>query len=640
LAYNFFRLAGPILRALPLEWCLFLGRRIGDALYYFDYKHKSLAYSNIKRAFSDKLNSCRIPEITKEFYQKFGQNIIEIFLIPGIDKKHLDKYIEVAGKENISEAFKNGKGVILLGVHAGSWELSNIICANLGFTFNLLVREQNFQLFNQLLNSYRKKKGCKLIETKNQTRQLIQALKNNEAVGMTADQGGKTGELVKFFGRSASMPTGAIRLALKYGAVILPAYYTRVNGPYQKVIIEPAFTLKKTGNEELDIKNNLEEITGIFERLISKYPSEYLWTYKIWKYSSERNILILSDKKAGHLRQSQAVAEVVTESLGERNIKTNIDTIDIEFKDNLSRHLLTLSSVFSGKYLCQGCLWCLKTFLKPGVFNGLVKIKPDIIISCGSSLAALNFIVSRELIAKSIVLMRPSVLSTSRFNLVIMSRHDRPMKRKNVIITEGALNLIDENYLKKQAEELLRVSSIKCQASSLCIGLLIGGNTKEFQLEAGVVGVLIKQLKQIADEKNAEIMVTTSRRTPVEIENLLKAEFEGYPRCKKLIIANVENPAYAIGGILGLSDIVVSSPESISMISEAVSSRKYVVVFNAKGLSRKHQRFLEYFSKKKYIFLINPEDLNKTIENIIKNNPEKGLLEDRGTIKAALEKLL
>ncbi|MCX5702160.1 MAG: lysophospholipid acyltransferase family protein, partial [Candidatus Omnitrophica bacterium] len=285
-----FRIAGPLIRSLPKRFSLFLGRCLGELTYYFDLKHKSVSYSNIKTAFASKLSPSGLSKLTKDFFRAFGENFIEAFFIPFINKEYINKYISIEGLDHIKEAFKKGKGVIFLGVHAGSWELSNIICAQLGFPFSLFIRDH-----------------CKLIGRKNQTRQLIQALKNNEAIGITVDQGGKTGCMVKFMGKDASMPQGAVRLGLKYDATLLPGFYYRVRGPYIKIIIEPPFKIKRTGNIGADIHDNLQAIVNIFEKHIYKHPTQYLWSYKIWKYAGEKNILILNDGKAGHLRQAEAV---------------------------------------------------------------------------------------------------------------------------------------------------------------------------------------------------------------------------------------------------------------------------------------------------------------------------------------------
>jgi len=636
-----FRVTGFLIRCLPVSFSCFLSRRLGSLLYLFDLKHRSIAYANIKTAFSPKLSPKQICRLIRAFYRSFGQNLIEVFFIPCIDKKYFNKYVSFEGLQFIEQAFKKGKGVILLGVHAGSWELSNIICANLGFPFSVLVRDQQkFPRLDQLLNSYRRQKGCKLIERQNQTRQLIEALKNNEAIGLTADQGGRNGVLVKFFGRNASMASGAIRLALKYDSVILPAYYTRVKGPYIKTIIEPPFEVKKTGDEKKDIQDNLQQLMHIYEKNIEKYAKDYLWTYKIWKYSDEKNILILSDGKAGHLRQSQTLAKIAGELLSQQGIKAKVDTVELNFKNSFAKNAMTASSCLAEKFSCQGCPWCLRRFLKEENYKTLMNTKVDIIISCGSSLAAVNYVLCSENQAKSIVIMRPSVLSTKRFDLVIIPRHDDVPRGKNIVVTEGALNLIDEKYLKEQSEKLLPSITRGPQAEPFYIGLLIGGDSKNFSLTKETISEVIRQIQQAAQDLGADILVTTSRRTSREVEELIKKEFRDYARCKLLIIANEKNIPEAVGGILGLSQILITSCESISMISEAASSAKFVLVFDSAGLSRKHRRFLEHFAKEKYIYLTKAGDLAGRIKGIWPNKPEVHTLRDNLLIRQAISKIL
>jgi KDO2-lipid IV(A) lauroyltransferase len=609
---------------------------LGELFYYVDYKHKVVVYSNIKTVFGAKLSPSKISNLAKGFYRNFGQNLIEIFFIPLVDKEYINKYMSIEGHDYIKEAFKRGKGVILLGMHEGSWELSNIICANLGFPFSLFVRDQRHPRLNRLLNSYRSQKGCNIIQRQNQLRQLIQALKNNEAIGMTADQGGKTGTLVKFFAKDTSMPSGAIRLALKYNAALLPAFYSRINGPYIKLIIGPPFKIKKTGNKDTDIGDNLQELVHIFERDILRYPKEYLWSYKIWKYSRERKILILSDGKTGHLRQAQAVVKVVSNILQDKDIVVNIDTIEVTFKNKFARYALAFSSCLSGRYTCQGCLWCLRRFLQDDTYKSLISLKPDIVISCGSSLAPINFIVCRENLSKSIVIMRPSVLSTKRFDLVIMPQHDKPPKRKDVLVTEGALNLIDQGYLTSCANRLS--SSIEID-KDLVIGFLIGGDTKDFHLGRDLMGQIINRLKFYLEKLDGQILVTTSRRTSGEVEALVKKEFQNYNRCKLLVVANEKNIPEAVGGILALSKIVIVSPESISMISEAISSGRYIIVFKSK-INHRHNCFLNYMAKKKYIYLCWPSEIPKILDKLWIQRPEINITKDSIIIEAALKKIL
>lgn len=630
---------GPVLRALPLGFGLFLGRRLGDLFYYLDPKHRCQAYVNIKKALGNELSALQIKTATRKFFRSFGQNIVEVFFIPLLNRSYINKYITLEGRDNVDKAFAKGKGVILLGMHAGSWELSNVIWADMGFAFNLLVTDQKHPRMDALLNSLRISKGCKLVQRRNQLRDIVRALKNNEAVGMTVDQGGRAGELVKFFGKNASMATGAIKLALKYGSVIVPGYYARINGAHIKVIIEPPFEVSNTSDLQKDIHDNLQELVRIYEKNIRKYPYEYMWNYRVWKYTDEKEILIVNDSKAGHLRQSQAAAALLVRVLGQRGIKAKVSTVEIRLKNRLSGPILAIAALFSGKYSCQGCMDCLRKSLGRDSYEGLHRASPDFIISCGSLSSMINRMVSRENLSKSITILKPFFAGLNKFDLVIMPAHDNYAPGPNVAVITGALNLIDKDYLAQQADVLKKNNRLEGRGNKLTIGLLVGGDAKNFTLDKDGVLQMVSEVKKAAQALDADILATTSRRTSAAIEAILKKEFSGHARCKLLVIANELNIPEAVGGILGLSDIIVVSAESISMVSEASSSGKYVIVCDA-SVGKKHRRFLNNMSLRKHICLVPAQGIAERIEFLFRHKPQIDILNDRETVSRAYQRIL
>ncbi len=663
-----FRIVSFFTYLLPLTVSLFIGRRVGDFIYFFDRRHRAIAYANIGKAVADKNDANSTSRITRKAYQAFGQNLIEISFIPRINKEYLKKYINIENKDYIQAAFKRGKGVIFLAVHGGNWELSNVICANLGFLFILFIRDQGFARLNALLNSYRLKLGAKIIHKEAGVRQLIEALKDNQSIGMMMDQGGKVGQLVKFFDQEASMSIGAVKLALKYDCSIIPTFYTRVKGPYAKVILDQVYTVTKTNDAQKDLRDNLQKLANIYEKYIRQYPHEYLWTYKIWKYGKERKVVILSDGKTGHLRQSESAAKLIIGQLANRGIKTNLNIQEVKFCGSVFRYIFSLLIIISGKYPSHGFLFWLRKALTGCSWQGLINCKPDIIISAGGKLSAINYFLSKENQAKSVVLMRSALSDLKKFDLKIIPKHDWPQghglasdsqshwpqghaclpARQGVIITEGALNLIDPDYLNEKSESLRRSGLIKGALSSLTIGVLIGGNSKSFSISIEAITRVIIQLKNAAEDLGADILLSTSRRTAVEVEKVIKRQLADYPRChladyprcKLLVIANENNHSDVIGGILGISNIIISSPESISMISEAVASEKYVFVFKMDGLSRKHQDFLRNFQDKGYIYLKAIQDLAFSMKEIWSNKPEIILPKDNLKVVEGLNKIL
>jgi mitochondrial fission protein ELM1 len=208
------------------------------------------------------------------------------------------------------------------------------------------------------------------------------------------------------------------------------------------------------------------------------------------------------------------------------------------------------------------------------------------------------------------------------------------------VITEGALNLIDADYLSQKTKRLEQSGLFKGPLLNPCIGVLIGGNSKRFSLGIEVIKDLAREIKKSAEALNADILISTSRRSSLEVEEAIKNEFSNYVRCKLLVIARQNNNPDVVGGILGSSSLIVSSPESISMISEAVCAEKYVVVFNSGNLSAKHQRFLKNYSNQGYIYLKQIKDLSAGINQLWRNKPQVSSPKDNLKVIEGLNKIL
>ena len=633
IAYYGVRIFAFFIRCLPLSWALAIGRIMGTIAYHFDVRHRSQAYANIKKGFAGSKSPQDIQKICKNLFQNYGQNAIELLRMPLLDPKK-SHVVEIEGKEHVREALKQGKGVILLAMHFGSWEMANFTCAMFEHPYNVMVKPQTqYARIGDLLNSYRTCSGTVVVSRGIGTRDILKSLKNNEIIGMVTDQGGRDGVSAPFFGRSASMSVGAIRIALKMGTPICFAVIIRQKGGQHRMVIHSQLNLQNTGNLDADLSANIKKIIPLMEHYIREHPQEYAWFYKIWKYSQEASITILSDGKVGHLRQSQRMAQMIQKALEERQIHSSVETIPVLFKSRLASRAFSLLSVFFSARWTQGRLHWLKYFLKPESLKPLLLARTDFIISCGSSMAAVNQFLSQDHKAKTISILQPGLLSRDQFHLNVLPRHDDPERTPGVYqrqhswvaVTHAAPNMISEEYLKEKSEQLLnRFTHLKGKVR-LKIGLLIGGNSQNLYLSESQMKVLIRQIKSVLEDSKADILITTSRRTPARIEQLLFKEFKKDPRCPLLILARREPIEEALGGILGLSDILIVSGDSISMVSEAITSGKKTIVFFPQrkklvvGQSQKHLRFIERLNDEGFILSCEVKNIGRTIYEMIKN---------------------
>ncbi|MBN1405775.1 MAG: mitochondrial fission ELM1 family protein [Candidatus Omnitrophica bacterium] len=639
--YLIVKLLAAFFRFLPVDLSLAIGRKLGILGLYLNNKRRCIAYANLKSAFGNKYDPYKLSRILKRTYVNIGQAIIEVLLLPKIDKKYTEENFTYEGFEKVDRALKKGKGVILLTGHFGSWENANVALALKGYTYTAIAREQKPFLINRLLNTYRQCHGCRVISKGMPIRDIIKALRNNEIVGMLVDQdAGKNGIFADLFNKPASWHRGVMEFALSTGCEVIPGFGIRQGGKKIKFMVCDPIKFPDAGTDEEKIKSGFAQFAARLEDIISRYPDQWLWQHKRWKSSPQKKILILNDSRAGHLRQSQAVLSQIEKIYEDKGIaKDNIitETIDVTFRNKFSKSALHLAGCFQGRH-CHGCMRCLKFALREPCYRKLSRVYADIIISCGSKTYPVNLLLSGECNAKSIAIMNPGRFLADKFNLVIMPRHDGLKRSKNITITEGAVNVIGAQMAQYQAESLKQETG---KLSEFRIGLLLGGDYKKFRMQEAMVSTVIKQIKDISGSINADILATTSRRTPKNIERLLKTELAPASGCRFLIIANENNKEGVVGGILGLSSVVIVSPESVSMVSEAASSAGHVIVFNSPGmLDKKHYLFLKNLSDKGYIRLVGPEQIADSIKEFFKGKQRTKILDDNTALKKGLEKII
>ncbi|MCA9392594.1 MAG: mitochondrial fission ELM1 family protein [Candidatus Omnitrophica bacterium] len=650
IAYYAVRAIAGILRRLPVNAALAFGRGVGWFMFYVDRRHKELAFANVTKALGHEKSPREIRAIVKKLYKNIGMNIVELFRLKDMTQELYDKYVDCEGPPHIDQAVKEGRGCILLAMHMGNWELANIYCALHGIPYKVLVRPQpGWDRLNDLLNSYRSCNGAVVVKRGGGTRELIKSLKDNQVIAMVVDQGGRQGVRVPFFGRKASMSSGAIRIAMKMNVPVLVSIITRKNGAYHQVKAFPKLDLVDTGNPEQDVEANLKQAIKIFEDYVRQNPDEYVWTYKVWKYSDQSNITILYDGRTGHLRQSQAVAKWTQKALEERGIASEVNVCEIRYRSKKHRTWFAVLYQAFGWFLRYGRHDILQRFITEESYRSLNRVRSDYIISTGTGVAPLNHLLSRNLQAKSVAILKPGLMHTNKFDLVFLPQHDVVSDEyisEKVRIVRGAPNLVTPEYLEEHKQRLLkRFSHLKTKVR-FKIGLLIGGDAKGMYVGEDQVRLILRQIKEAQKAIDADLLVTSSRRTPAFIDQLLVRQLRKDPRCPLLILPNREDVPEAIGGILALCDLLIVSGDSISMVSEAASSGKKTIVFFPKTqevllhAGNKHWKFINKLNDQGYVLASQAKDVGRSIFDIVKQKINTRPLDDNKTILKAVRKII
>ena len=265
-----------------------------------------------------------------------------------------------------------------------------------------------------------------------------------------------------------------------------------------------------------------------------------------------------------------------------------------KWRDNILRVFMCM---FGGVPLSMSLSHTLLRWsLIPESYNALVQRQTaDIILSTGSSVAAVNLLLGRILGAKTVTCRRPSPVGTRYFDLAILpmiSWHNASRK-DNICRTIGVPNPISPDTLdakRIQLKDRLKLSD------GPRIGVLLGGSDRHETITIADAERLSKVCKATIEKMNAQIFVTTSRRTPPYVTGHLVSTLKHTDGCPLFITpdtsSELEDPYQAI---LALSDLLIVTADSFSMVCEAASSgRKVIVLMLSEKRARLPKRYEVY----------------------------------------------
>ncbi|MBI3252507.1 MAG: mitochondrial fission ELM1 family protein [Candidatus Omnitrophica bacterium] len=352
-------------------------------------------------------------------------------------------------------------------------------------------------------------------------------------------------------------------------------------------------------------------------------------------------VLILNDHVVGHLRQCEAVYHYLLEYDRRRQAPRGVELESLELNTKFQSGFLR-RAVFGFMHprrdACEGCDHCVMMATSPGDYRRLLAADADVVVTpFGKRTTLIARWLARRRGAKSVVLMKPQDFS-DRYDLVVVPRHDAVEPRPNMVVTEGAPNAVRLRALGPAATKLRDEAG---RSDVYRIGLLLGGDYKRFRMRREKIQTLVGQLVEAAGLLSAELFITTSRRTPHPVEEILKSSFSNSPACKLLVIANEANRPEVVPAVLSVCRLALVSPESVSMISEAATSDAHVLVYEDDGfLDDKHKLFLSNLRDKGFVHTAPPERLCQKILEISRLGIKDRFLDDGKVVLEGLSRIL
>ena len=546
---------------------------------YLNSRRRRTAFKNIKSVFPEK-SAKDIHHISRRSLINMGISIIESLIIPRIMKN-----VEIKGKENITSP-----SGIFIGIHSGSWEVYNTAFAKI-VPYVMMAKEQKNPSLNKILNQLHAEHGLKACFS---LKELIAYLKKDYSAGLVIDHGAEDNALlVEFFSHLIPTPKGAVYMAKKFNKKIYPCFGYRKERFSHVIEIKPPINAEGKSEQEI-----LRQLNKIYEQALREHPTEYLWYYKRFKKKRNLDVLILTDGKTGHLKQSNAF----TSLLSEKDYILRVKTVEVKYKSQISRIFADIFALVIGRIL-TGTNWPLKLLLDKRTYQQLNRLYADIVVSAGSLVAPVNSIFSSYLGSRSVTILRPNI-PLSKFDLSIIPEHDR-IDSENTVKIKGALY-----YPDNINDKISKCKSFFSLTDGQKISVFFGGPIRDENEFRDNIKLFITNLKHFAQDKGYKILLSTSRRTPEEVENYIKKELGDFNNTEAAVYPRENNYDFVFDGFVSLSEIIFVTSESISMISEIASLGKACAPVVLERQDGKHSIFLQSMESETSL-VTKPYDINQ-----------------------------
>ncbi len=308
-----------------------------------------------------------------------------------------------------------------------------------------------------------------------------------------------------------------------------------------------------------------------------------------------RRVLILTDGKAGHENQSKAFA---------RALGCEFDLVEIHFKSAFHKALSYLFDRFGIHTLS---LFPSFDIRHPAPDTQTTNHEYCAVLGTGSGTFYAAKSLARKLGVKCGVVLYPRGYRIASFDCVLAPAFDRPAPAPNVIPIPVNLVASDEAFYAAGTEAF---RARYTPSDRPAVAIIVGGPNKCSTLSADWMRTQLNQIfstykptpqppssKLQAPSSTHEIWVTTSRRTPPEVEAMV----DSFPFDYKLLYSKDHfNP---IPAFVQLASTLYVTAESTGMISESCTfgTAEVRVLDNLKPGPHKFRRFVEDLARGGYV---------------------------------------
>jgi len=270
---------------LPLRIRYGIARFVADRVYNRGPRIGPNVRDNVRHVLGPEATDEEVDRVARQCARNTGRYYADVVGMHRMDVRTFFEHdLRMEGLEHVLEAQRQGRGVVLASAHYANPEFAVQGLLAAGIKVFALVEPLEPPELGRLMRGLRAVHGHQYEDVSfSAIKKAITWLRNGGVVAILIDRDiQKRGIVLDFCGAPARFPTGAVDLAIRTNAVLMPGWVRREGGYKIHAAIGPPLPLVITGNSEEDLRVNTQRLLREFECVLRRDPGQWSVLDRIW----------------------------------------------------------------------------------------------------------------------------------------------------------------------------------------------------------------------------------------------------------------------------------------------------------------------------------------------------------------------
>ena len=239
------------------------------------------ARQRVTRNFARVVSPDVLEDTVREAFRSYARYWVEAFRAADITAAEIDARTTTAGFEHLDAALDEGRGVVVLLAHHGSWDSAARWAETHGYHLAVVAEVVRPRALFRKFVALREAVGLEVVPLQRGTTmvgRLAEVAKANHLVGLLTDRD-LTGRapVVNFFGEPARIPLGPVIVSQRTGAAIIPITMIQRPGYRWHLEVHP-----KVDVADLPLAEASQRVADALEALIRTAPEQWHAFQPVW----------------------------------------------------------------------------------------------------------------------------------------------------------------------------------------------------------------------------------------------------------------------------------------------------------------------------------------------------------------------